>query len=157
MNKKLLLPIVLVLAVVVFAAYMFMKKGLPVMNKGEEAKVSEVATDPSFPEVMGKLIEGFPELPVYPGATLVASAKTNPDGVADLGYRAKWDTKDSVVQVMNWYETEMPKAGWEYTAPDDKTADGEQVARISKGDYTGYVAAEIEGDAIEIVVDLRKD
>ena len=115
----------------------------------------EVATDPSFPEIKGELIGGFPELPVYPEATLVASAQTNPAGQPPQGYRAKWVTKDPVIKVMNWYEAELPKAGWHYTSPNDQQSEGEQVAEISKGDFKGYIAAEIEEENIEIVVDVR--
>lgn len=155
---KKIITIILVLTILVaLGAFMYMRKGQLFINNSGEAETKMVATDPAFPEVEGKLIEGFPDMPVYPGAKLVASAKVNPADVADLGYRTRWDTKDGVIQVMQWYETELPKNGWEYEVPDDQASNGEQVAKITKEGYVGYVAAEMEGDHIEIVVDLRKD
>lgn len=153
MNKKIGI-LILILAIVAVGGFVFKDKIVNIINNNKKL---EVATDPTFPEVMGKMVAGFPEVPTYPGATLVASAKTNAEGEPDLGYRAKWETTDSVPQIMKWYEVELPKNGWKYTAPDDKKSEGEQVAKISKGDYSGYVAGEMEGDKIEIVIDLRVD
>ena len=127
-----------------------------VVNQIVEQK-PEVATDPSFPEIKGELIGGFPDFPVYPGATLIASAQTNPAGQPPQGYRAKWVTHDPVIKVMNWYEDDLPIAGWQYTPPNDQQSEGEQVAEISKGDLKGYIAAEIEEENIEIVVDVRPE
>ena len=115
----------------------------------------EVATDPGFPEVKGQVISGFPDFPVYPGAALIASAKTNRADQPDTGYRAKWGTQDSVIAVMKWYQAQLPKSGWQYTPPNDPQSEGEQVAEISKGDFKGYIASEIEEGNNEIVVDVR--
>jgi hypothetical protein len=156
MTKKQNILIISILGFVIISLAIFAKSGMSNRFFGSQ-KHLEAATDPAFPEQIGKLMDGFPEFPVYPQAKLVASAKTNPANEPDLGYRAKWDTQASVIDVMAWYETELPKSGWSYEAPDDKASSGEQVAKISKGDLTGYVAAEIEGNVVEIVVDLRKD
>src|SRR4030067_1863615 len=116
----------------------------------------EVATDPSFPEVKGKLISGFPPFPVYPGATLIASAKTNRANQPDTGYRAKWETKDAVIKVMRWYQDQLPKSGWKYEVPNDPNAAGEQVAQIKKSGFAGFVEAEREPQKdTEVVVEVR--
>ncbi|OGY25918.1 MAG: hypothetical protein A2Z11_02045 [Candidatus Woykebacteria bacterium RBG_16_43_9] len=121
----------------------------------EKTQKLEVATDPNFPEVKGKLISGFPQFPVYPGATLVASAKTNRVNQPDTGYRAKWETKDAVIKVMRWYQDQLPKSGWKYEVPNDPTAAGEQVAQIKKSGFEGFVEAESEQKGAEIVVEVR--
>lgn len=128
----------------------------PGQNVGEPQKL-EVATDPSFPEVKGKLIPGFPEFPVYPGATLKASAKTNRENQPDTGYRAKWVTKDSVPLVVKWSQQELPKNGWKIEALDDPENTGEQVTQISKGNFKGYIGAEAVAQGTEIVVEVRTD
>ena len=116
----------------------------------------EVATDPSFPEVKGKLISGFPDFPVYPGATLVASAKTNRADQLDTGYRVKWAVQvDAVPNVMEWYQDELSKNGWTYEVPNDPNATGEQVAQIKKSGWEGFVESELEDGATEIVVEVR--
>ena len=115
----------------------------------------EVATDPGFPEVKGQVISGFPDFPVYPGATLVASAKTNRADQPDTGYRVKWEAQDSVIPVMNWYQDELSKNGWTYEVPNDPDATGEQVAQIKKAGWEGFVESELEDGATEIVVEVR--
>ena len=115
----------------------------------------EVATDPNFPEVEGKLIAGFPTFPVYPGATLIASAKTNRADQPDTGYRAKWETKDAVIKVMRWYQDQLPKSGWKYEVPNDPNAAGEQVAEIKKGNLAGFINSDLETGTNEIVVEIR--
>ena len=57
-----------------------------------------IATDPSFRELKGRLLEGIPEFPAYPGATLIGSAERNKPGEKNRGYRIKWTTTDSPVQ-----------------------------------------------------------
>lgn len=119
----------------------------------------KIKTDPGFYEIKGQIMQGFPEdFPVYPGAVLQGSATVNTSDVPAQGYRVKWtlDLGDSSVpEIMNWYERELPSAGWNYTPPDDPESVGEQVAVISKDDLVGYIAAEIEDNIIEIIVDLR--
>lgn len=122
-----------------------------------------VATDPMFPEVKGELIDGFPEgFPVYPGAILIASSKTNPDGLPDSGYRARWDILDgsTTTEVLAWYKKELTAAGWDFTDPDDPEGVGELIAKLNhnKKELYGYVAAEIMGESlVELVVNLKKD
>ncbi len=116
-----------------------------------------VATDPSFTEYKGQLMSDFPEFPVYTGATLVGSAKVNTDDIADQGYRAKWTTSDPVIKVMKWYQEELIKAGWKFEENNDIVSEAEQIAKISKDELEGYLAAELEDEETEIVVDLRKD
>jgi hypothetical protein len=121
----------------------------------------EVATDPNFKEVEGQLVDGFPAFPVYPGATLEASSTVNREDQVIQGYRALWISHDAIPKIARWYETELRKAGWQVTPNDDPNSDGEQVIKIARDsndvEYTGYVAPEMEGDRIEIVVDLRMD
>lgn len=115
-----------------------------------------VATDPSFPEVQGRLIEGFPEFPVYSGATLIGSARTSPVDTADTGYRTKWTAKDDVPTVMKWYQAELPKIGWKIELSGDPANTGEQVVQISKGELRGYLGIEAQSTGVEIIVEVRK-
>ncbi len=130
------------------------------VNKPQQSPIPkmEVATDPSFKEVKGAIISGFPiDFPVYPGAELEASAKTNTEGMPDRGYRVKWVTHEGVIKVMDWYLAEFKKTGWVITeAPTDPKSPGEQVTHIKKGMFDGYIAAETEGTdgEVEIVADL---
>ena len=175
MNKNLLYVGLLILIIVVGAAgnKVMQRYHSPGGNDAARFRYSEVpieqspapklevATDPSFTEVKDKLIEGFPEFPVYPGATLEASAKVNSEGQTDMGYRVKWETHDPVPKIARWYERELAKAGWKVTPSSDPQSEGEQVIKIEKDigskEFSGYVAPEMEGDEVEIIVDLRLD
>jgi len=160
MNKKLLLLIVGVSIFVIVALRFNTQMGRNEVRNDTVASAQklEVSTDPNFPEVKGRIISGFPDFPVYPSATLVASSLINKEGETVQGYRVKWKTNPgNVPEIMQWYQSALQKAGWTFTANDDTQSLGEQVAPISKGDYRGYVAAEMEGDIIEIMVDLRME
>ena len=135
-------------------------------NPGENQQTSEqnpdllqtkqqIATDPNFPEVIGKLLPGAPQLPVYPGATLVGSAKTNKAEQTDTGYRIKWKSNADVPMVMSWYEQELPKVGWRIEHSDDPSNAGEQVNKISSANFNGSLGVEAGEDGTEIVVDVR--
>lgn len=117
---------------------------------------AEIATDPSFLEARGRMLPGVPDFPSHPAATLVGSAEQNRAGAPTEGYRIKWTTRESVPAVMAWYQKTLPSLGWTYTPPDDGAPEVEQVARISKGDLKGYIAAEATGDGTEIVASLKK-
>ncbi len=157
-NGKVLI-IIGVLVISIGLTVWFIKSGQRSTNEAiPELQTQEVATDPSFTEVKGQLIPGFPELPVYPGASIVASAKTNPEIKLDIGYRAKWKASDPVLKVMKWYLEELPKYGWNVEPPNDPNATGEQVASIAKEDLKGYLEVASESEAeTEIWVEVRKN
>jgi hypothetical protein len=150
MKKTISILIIVVLTAGAILAYRQFEN-----NKGQ------IKTDPTFYEIKGKIIDGFPsDFPVYPGAKLEGSASVNPPTTNDEGYRIKWEINTesaTVPEIMRWYEQELPAAGWEYTPPDDYDSMGEQVARIKQGELEGYIAAEVEDSYTEIIVDVRKD
>ena len=112
-----------------------------------------VAADPSFRELRGALLPDIPELPAYPGATLVGSAERNRPNERKQGHTIKWTTPDPVPKVMAWYQAELPKHGWTYSPPSDGAA-SEQIARIRRGSIQGTIAAEEESGHTEILVVL---
>jgi hypothetical protein len=152
---------ILILILVISLVFSFFRKNTAKTSDSSNTPQLLVATDPSFPEVAGRLIEGFPsDFPIYPGGVLIASAKINPPNVPDQGYRAKWElvgTQDTTSEVVSWYKDQLVSQGWGFIDPSDPEGLGELIAHIEKQDeYEGYVAAEIEGeDEIEIVVNLR--
>jgi hypothetical protein len=121
----------------------------------QPAKEPLVATDRAFTEAAGRMVSGVPDVPAYPGATLVGSAEQARAAEAPEGYRIKWTTSASVSTVMQWYAKALPAAGWSYQPPDDAGSPGEQLARIRKDRLDGYVAAEATGGVTEIVVSLQ--
>lgn len=167
--KKNKLTLILAILVVVFVASFvsskFGKSKLDMTNLGifDQETKRDVATDPNFTEVKGELIEGFPsDFPMYPNATLVASAKVNPEDVSDQGYRARWEVKDgsTTTDIILWYKKELAMKGWKFTDPNDMSGVGELIAKIENKDqeYMGYIAAEEEeAGEVKLIVDIRKD
>jgi hypothetical protein len=104
----------------------------------------------------GELVEKFPDFPVFPGAAIHESSARIETRDTGRDLRAEWTVKSPVIDVMQWYIAELPKQGWTVEPPNDPVAEGEQIAHISKGTLSGYIAVEDEGEQItEIVVDLK--
>jgi hypothetical protein len=117
-----------------------------------------IATDPSFRELKGGLLPGIPELPAYPGATLVGSAERNRPDEPNRGYRIKWTTGDSPVQVMAWYANALPLNGWTRVPSDQPEETNELEMDIANPGFTGYIEADTGDDApiTEIIVVLAR-
>jgi hypothetical protein len=127
----------------------------PIAGEDQEP---EIATDPGFRELKGSLLDGIPEFPAYPGATLIGSAERNRPDEKNRGYRIKWTSTDGPAQIMAWYEKTLPSFGWKYVLSD---ADGDELeAKIASAAFSGYIEAETEdhpqGDITEIVVVLAR-
>ncbi len=133
------------------------KQQLDSVISSEFQSVKKVATDVNFDEQLGQLFPGFPAVPVYPEAELKGSAKTNTNTEPDQGFHVVWEYHGTAIvpEIMKWYETELPKMGWEYFPPDDPTSITEQVAQISNDTFVGYMAGEVEHGEIEIIIDVR--
>jgi hypothetical protein len=56
------------------------------------------------------LVEGFPDIPVYPKAILVASdAQSVTDGII---YKSIWEVGSTVPNISDWYQRSLPESGW---------------------------------------------
>lgn len=144
---------VLALVVLLALASTAWARGAPqVTGSGGEDQEPQVATDPSFRELVGGLIEGIPEFPPYPGATLVGSAERNRLDEQNRGYRIKWTTRDRPARVMAWYEKTLPRHGWKYVPSYEPDEGDELEAKVAKGAFSGYLEAETEDDGPTVVV-----
>ncbi len=156
-KNTLILSFIGIVIVVLLIIIAIVKQSNNTVSNQTTIRQLQVATDPNFPEIKGQLMPGFPQFPIYPGATLEASAKTNPEGQPDTGYRAKWVTEGNVPTVMKWYQNELPKNDWQFDPPKDMNNTGEQVAKIAKGNLSGNIVIEAgQGSKSEIVVEVRK-
>jgi hypothetical protein len=154
MRPTLILLVVLVIAIAIGTQFIDKpRNGSPTT----EAAKPKIATDPNLPELKGGMLPGFPEVPAYPDADLVGSAYTELPKEANKGFRAKWHTHDSVGEIIAWYMDELPQSGWTVGAPEDFGAETEQIITIKKGPWVGFVAAEVEGDENEIVIDVKQE
>jgi len=120
----------------------------------------QIATDPGFRELKGALLEGIPEFPAYPGATLSGSAERDRPDEKNRGYRIKWTTVDRPARVMAWYAKTLPRSGWTYVPDDDPEEEDELEAKIANATFSGYLEAETEDypnrEVTDIVVVLAR-
>ena len=116
----------------------------------------EIATDPAFSELKGGFLEGIPEFPAYPDATLIGSAERNRPDERNRGYRIKWTTKDSPEEVMKWFEKALIEAGWKYKPSSEPDDEEDLIADIEKAEFQGFIEAESEEESTEITVVLTR-
>ena len=90
----------------------------------ETAKATSDADDDVIPA-------GFPaSMPIYPSMTIITSS-TKDDG----GYRLGLNTKDHQAEVIEYYQAELAKAGWN---PETSIALANML-KVSKDQWTGSV------------------
>lgn len=121
-----------------------------VRKEGEvpQDEVSLEEGEPGKEEVTGELVEGFPELPVYPGATILKSYKKQ-EG-EKVGFEANWEVDVSVDEIMAWYIDALREAGWIFEEEPvvDKTF--EQFIIAQKDESRVYLTVEREEEVTEI-------
>ncbi|MCU0546545.1 MAG: S-layer homology domain-containing protein [Oscillatoriaceae cyanobacterium Prado104] len=75
-----------------------------------------------------KLPADFPtEIPLYPNAQLLAVDR--PDGSSEKNVRLRWETKDPVNSIQNFYATEFARRNWEITSTPATESQGSLVAK----------------------------
>ncbi len=120
-----------------------------------------VIPSPNYTELKGQLAAGFPQFPVYPSAELEESHKKN-DAIENMrGYSANWmiEGNHSVTEVMNWYRTELIKAGWTIKETgEENNSIAEQTIKALKADQAAVVIIEKgekdDPNEIEVLVDI---
>ncbi|KKU94383.1 MAG: hypothetical protein UY22_C0014G0004 [Candidatus Amesbacteria bacterium GW2011_GWC1_48_10] len=102
-----------------------------------------------------QLVEGFPQIPVMPGAALVGSGK---GGEGDgMRYSARWETMERVPGVMQWYKQELVKFGWVVSIlPADLMAEEIQLLTVEKAGESMYLSVirKAGADKTEIVAEF---
>lgn len=109
-----------------------------------------------FDKLQGQLVSGFPDFPIYPGASIIGSYKKI-DGER-IGFEATWETEISQNEVAAWYLNEFNKyIGWTiHELPDTFNSD-ELVFRIEKNNQKSTLTIEREDDITEITVEFPLD
>jgi hypothetical protein len=85
-----------------------------------------------------KLAQGFPVIPIYPGATLSKSASDPHEGVMYIGvkYSATWTSKAQVPDISKWYLEKLKASGWTVdTLPANSEASDVQLITLYNKTY----------------------
>jgi hypothetical protein len=100
----------------------------------------------------GSVPEGFPDLPVYPGAVLESATAEEPY------YRARWQAPEQVPVVVAWYMGEYFNMGWYLTAlPGDPASDTLQAFTAAKDGNTATLTVSSGGAGAGISVEVHAD
>lgn len=152
---KIILIIVVIMAVAAGTYYITRTRNT-LTNHASSGRPRIEITEGMIRRTDGQIVERLQGFPVIPGATLQESSERLQALDSNQDLRAVWTVSKTVPEIMNWYIDQLKKDGWRVQPPDDPKAQGEQVAQISKGVLSGYIAAEVEeGGVVEIVVDFK--
>jgi len=136
----------LVIAVVLLVIVVVTGFLLPRKSSEESIPIQE----PGKTEVEDTLILGFPEFPVYPGATTISSYKKE-EG-EKVGFEANWEADASVSEVMAWYINALEEAGWVFEEePEDVDEIFEQFLIAAKDEIRVYLSVEKEEEGAKKV------
>lgn len=96
---------------------------------------------------MGQIVEGFPDFPSYPGATVTSSQINQATSSTPASYQAYLGSTNSVSDIINWYTQNLQAAGWTIDRPADPVAQpDDQNIVVEKNGQKATVNAELEGN-----------
>jgi len=137
MTKK--VNIFLLILVLIFISIVFVQK-----NKQN--------VEPGKTTAKGKLVEGFPQIPTYPGSQILNSYKKEGDG--KIGYEAQYISDRPGKEAIVWYRDELNKQGWSIYDEQIEGIVGEFSFMAEKDQQKVNVFAENEEGETEITVEF---
>ena len=109
--------------------------------------------EPGKTTAKGKLVEGFPQLPIPPDSTVEKSYKKESGG--KVGYEAEYITNTPPKEAMVWYRDELIKSGWSIYDEQIEGIEGEFSIMAERGKEKINVFAEKEeGESTEISIEI---
>ncbi len=104
-----------------------------------------------------KPVAGFPDIPAYPGATLISSSEIIDGTVKGVGkrYVATWESRQSAPVLSLWFRDNLPKYGWTLTIPPGDENMTIQQIDFGKDNTTLTVSLVGIGNKTEITVNYR--
>lgn len=88
------------------------------------------------------LQKDFPDIPVYPKAKLSSYYDEEMEGEVVYQFKATWESKDSVPQVMDWYQNVKDDNWIVVTRSSDPGATGAQDAVFEFGIWKVYIVVQ---------------
>lgn len=64
-----------------------------------------------------ELVSGFPQVPIYPSATLISSFVEEVEVIKTPVYDAVWSSDKSVPEIAGWYRQSLTNDGWTIHVP----------------------------------------
>ena len=131
--------IFLAIIILTFFGYIFINKN------------NQTRQEPGMTLIKGKLVENFPQLPVYPASTVAKSYKT--EAGAKVGYEAEYLTDKTPKEAMLWYKEELLNQGWKILSEEIESVEGEFSLMVERGREKVNIFAENEDGKTEISIE----
>jgi hypothetical protein len=116
--------------------------------------VPSVVTGQAIKEhAQGKLVAGFPSIPIYPGAVVEESSRVVEGN--KVGFEAELITDDPVFDVYSFYLDALKRNGWEISfASENSPSAEEQGLGAIKDDLRIYIEFEKDDGSTEIDIEI---
>lgn len=111
---------------------------MPSFNSSSQSKGIEF--------LKGETVKGFPKLPLYQEAKIIETYGSS------VGYGASAFTDDDISKVLEFYETSLGSAGWEYTLK-QKEKDN-YVYSVKNSQYEGLIILNTASDGKRTAITL---
>lgn len=139
------IPLILVLAV---GGYFIFKSSMK--SKLNSDNLTKTLPTVNFAE--GRIIDGFPEFPIYPNATILSSQIERD---TPTSYQAYLESADAVAAIVTWYNENLVKDNWTIVRSIDPSTPADQNVLASKNGLNLTVNVEKESDGTKISIDIR--
>jgi len=138
---------VLVLAVIALMV-------LALINKKEPQNEGFVSLEePGMETMEGGLVDGFPEVEVYPGTNVIGSYSKEVEG--GMSYEASWTSDDTPADIATWYYNSLTADGWQVIDPDELDLENAELyLTVQKGSETRYYFFEDDDGVTEIHLEI---
>jgi hypothetical protein len=150
--KFTLILVVLLLAGVVILATVYFK------SQSVKPKNNNQTTLPVVNQAEGQLIAGFPDFPIFTGASITSTQHTNAVNAPTYqpaSYQAYLESTKSVTEIIAWYTQNLQKMGWQVTTPADQTDLNDKNILAVKGKLKATVNVEKENNTATIAIYIR--
>ena len=102
---------------------------------------------------IGKLVEGFPQFPIFPDSVVEKSYKKEEGGRA--GFEADYTSNKSPKEAIVWYRDELKKLGWSIYSEQIEGVQGEFNIMAERGkEKVNIFAEKEEGEETEIAIEI---
>lgn len=108
------------------------------LNTTTDLSESKQIPNNSFPqekviETEGELVDGFPDIPIYPTLKIDKTYKKVLGGKTN--YLGIWYYKGDIKIILDWYVIELKKAGWSVTGPFVQEGENDLEIDAENADY----------------------
>jgi hypothetical protein len=100
-----------------------------------------------------ELVQGFPQVPSYPGSRLLVSGDLSNSG--GFLYKAEWSSRDSLPVISKWFRERLTAEGWVLESGSAEGEENLQLVVFSRGSVLLKLSLIKEKKTSKIVIELQ--